>query len=105
MPRRKKPATSNKAPAPETPAATEKPNKSQMIRDTAKSLGKKVRPRDVVAKLKEQGVDVTPALVSTVLGKLGYRRKRRGKKASTASPAAAKPTSGLNVAAWWRPRR
>jgi hypothetical protein len=70
-----------------------------MIRDVAKALGKTVRPRDVVAKLAEQGVKVASAQVSTVLSKSGYRRKRRGKKAGGKPVAPISTGNGLNVEA------
>jgi transposase len=78
-------------------ASSSELSKAQMIRDVAKELGKKVRPRDVVAKLAEQGVKVAPAQVSIVLSQSGYRRKRRGKKAAAVAPAS--PSNGLNVEA------
>jgi transposase len=80
-------------------ASSGQPSKAQMIRDVAKELGKKVRPRDVVAKLADQGVTVASAQVSLVLSKSGYRRKRRGKKAAAATAALASPSNGLNVEA------
>jgi arginine repressor len=73
-------------------------SKAQRIRDVAKALGKSVRPRDVVAKLAEQGVRVSSPQVSVTLRAAGYRRKRRGKK--TAAAAAHPATgNGLNVEA------
>ena len=65
-------------------------NKAQRIRDVAKSLGKKVRPKDVIAELAKEGITVSSAQVSTTLRAAGYRRKRRGKKVA----AAAQPASG-----------
>lgn len=52
-------------------------NKSQAIRDTVVELGKKSRPRDVIAKLKSQGIDVSAALVTNVMARSGKRRPRR----------------------------
>ncbi len=62
----------------------------------AKSLGKKVRPRDVIAELAKEGITVSSAQVSKTLSAAGYRRKRRGKKlaAASAHPAGA---NGLNL--------
>lgn len=74
-------------------------SKAQMIRDAAKELGKKVRPRDVVAKLAEQGVKVSSPQVSVTLRAAGYRRKRRGKRAAAGTATSAAPSSGLNVEA------
>jgi hypothetical protein len=55
-------------------------SKAQSIRDTAKELGKKVRPRDIIAALAEKGITVTSPQVSTVLKAAGMRRGRRGRK-------------------------
>jgi hypothetical protein len=86
MPRRKKPAA-------------EQPSKAEMIRQTAKSLGKKVRPRDIIAKLKEKGVEVSHALVSSTLRAAGFRRKRRGRKAGAKSARTPSTANGLNLEA------
>ena len=73
-------------------------SKAQRIRDVAKTLGKKVRPRDVIAELAKDGVTVSSAQVSMTLRSAGYRRKRRGKR--TAAAAAHPATgNGLNVEA------
>ncbi len=69
-------------------------NKAQRIRDVAKSLGKTVRPRDVIAVLAKEGIKVSSPQVSKTLRHAGYRRKRRGKRGATAG---AKATSGLNL--------
>jgi hypothetical protein len=83
MPRAKKPKA-------------DKPSKAQRIRDVAKSLGSKVRPRDVIAELAKEGMKVTSPQVSSVLRAAGYRRKRRGKKvAGKSGPVASR--NGLNV--------
>jgi hypothetical protein len=84
MPRRKKPAA-------------EQPSKAEMIRQTAKSLGKKVRPRDIIAKLKEQGVEVSSALVSSTLRAAGLRPKRRRRKAAVKKVRATATANGLNL--------
>ncbi len=76
--------------------ANGKLNKAQRIRDVAKALGKKFRPRDVIAELATQGITVSAAQVSTTLRAAGYRRKRRGKKATG---AAAPVANGLNLGA------
>jgi hypothetical protein len=84
MPRRKKPAAAQ-------------PSKAEMIRQTAKTLGKRVRPRDIIAKLKEQGVEVSSALVSSTLKAAGFRRKRRGRKSGAAVVRARAATNGLSL--------
>jgi hypothetical protein len=66
--------------------------KAQSIRDTAKELGKKARPRDIVATLASKGIAVAPAQVSAVLKAAGLRRGRRRKK--TAVAAVTKQHSG-----------
>jgi hypothetical protein len=96
--RKKSKATAGKKRAAAKKEDSSQPSKAQMIRDAAKALGKSVRPRDVIAKLAEQGVKVTSPQVSVTLRAAGYRRKRRGKKAAA---AAAHPATGngLNVEA------
>ena len=86
MPRRKK-----------VEATSEQPSKAEMIRQTARSLGKKVRPRDIIAKLKEQGVEVSHALVGSTLRAAGFRRKRRGRKAGRRAAVATAVTNGLSL--------
>ena len=54
-------------------------NKAEAIRQAAKSIGGKVRPRDVIAKLKDQGITVTSAQVSTTLKQMGMKKTRRGR--------------------------
>ena len=69
-------------------------NKAEAIRAAAKSLGKKVRPRDVIAMLKEQGIEVSSAQVSTTLKNMGMKIVRRGRKAGVgAVPALSRTAS------------
>jgi transposase len=72
-------------------------NKAERIRQVAKSLGKKVRPRDVIAELAKEGVKVSSAQVSKTLSDAGYRRKRRGKRAAATTTTISH--NGLNVEA------
>jgi arginine repressor len=72
-------------------------SKAQRIRDVAKALGKKVRPRDVIAELAKEGITVSSAQVSMTLRSAGYRRKRRGRKVATATAVAASSSNGLNL--------
>jgi len=74
-------------------------SKAQRIRDVAKTLGKKVRPRDVIAELAREGVKVSSAQVSMTLRSAGYKRRRRGKKAVETTAAAHSSANGLNVEA------
>jgi arginine repressor len=68
--------------------ASEQSSRAEMIRRTAKALGKNVRPRDIVAALKEKGVTVSPSLVSKTLKAAGLKQKRRGKKVAASTSSA-----------------
>ena len=74
-------------------------NKAERIRQVAKSLGKKVRPRDVIAELAKEGVKVSSAQVSATLRSAGYRRRRRGRKAAATATISHAASNGLNVEA------
>jgi hypothetical protein len=72
-------------------------NKAEEIRQAAKTLGKRVRPRDIIAKLKgEKGIVVSSAQVSTTLHNAGFRRRRRRRAVATAGASA---TAGRRGAA------
>jgi hypothetical protein len=58
-------------------AKSEQPSRAEMIRQTAQALGKRVRPRDIIATLMEKGVTVSSTLVSKTLAAAGFRRRRR----------------------------
>jgi hypothetical protein len=60
--------------------------KAERIRQIAQGMGKRVRPRDVIATLAAEGVEVSSAQVSTVLRGMGMRR-RRGRKPAGAAPS------------------
>ena len=61
----------------------------------AKTIGKNVRPRDIVAELAKENIVVSSAQVSTTLKAAGYRRKRRRKSHAGATWAgAARKTNG-----------
>jgi hypothetical protein len=66
--------------------------KAQSIRDTAKELGKKTRPKDIIATLAAKGISVSSPQVSKTLKDAGLRKGRRRKKVVAA--AAAKQHSG-----------
>jgi hypothetical protein len=73
--------------------------KAQSIRDMAKELGKKARPRDIIAALAAKGITVTSPQVTQTLKAAGLRRGRR-KKAKT-GVVATKPSAnghGLDLA-------
>jgi hypothetical protein len=61
--------------------------KAQSIRDTATELGKKVRPRDIIAALGAKGITVSSPQVSTTLKAAGLRRGRRRRKVAAAVAA------------------
>jgi arginine repressor len=77
--------------------ASERENKAEAIRQAAKSLGRKVRPRDVIAMLKEQGIEVSSAQVSTTLKSMGMRRTRRGRKGHASTLAGKPPASSTHI--------
>jgi outer membrane biosynthesis protein TonB len=54
--------------------------KAQSIRDAAKAIGGKPRPRDVIAALAAKGITVSSPQVSSTLKAAGLRRRRRRKK-------------------------
>jgi hypothetical protein len=49
---------------PKKAAESGKITKAEHIRQTAKKMGKTVRPKDIIAALKEQGVTVSHALAA-----------------------------------------
>lgn len=64
-------------------------SKAESIRQAAASMAKPVRPRDVIAKLAEQGIEASSAQVSQVLQAMGMkRRKRRGRPAMVTATVA-----------------
>ena len=62
-------------------------SKAELIRKTAKAMGKTVRPRDIIAALKEQKVVVGYTQVSKALKAAGFHRRSRGKKAAATNGA------------------
>jgi arginine repressor len=83
--RKKKSASTN--------GAAGRGHKAEAIRGAARKLGKKVRPRDVIAMLKEQGITVSSAQVSTTLKAMGMRKVRRGRKPGAVASAASRSDS------------
>jgi transposase len=90
--------------APKKSAAKAEVNKSEEIRKLAKELqakGEKVRPVTIVEILKKRGIKIAPPQASMVLGKMGFKRKKRRKSgvaAGTAVPVAKKTSkSTLSV--------
>ena len=58
-----------------------------MIRQTAQTLGRRVRPRDIIATLRDKGVEVSSTLVSKTLAAAGFRRRRRRRNSRTGAEA------------------
>lgn len=63
-------------------SATSGESKADSIRRVAQGMGKRVRPRDVIAALRSEGTDVSFAQVGQVLRTMGMRRRRRGRRAA-----------------------
>lgn len=82
------------------------PNKSAAIREYL-DKNPEAKPREIVDALKAQGVDVTPAFVSTIKSKSGGAaapKKRRGRPARAASAprtqrATSQPAAGRAASA------
>lgn len=79
-------------------------NKSAEIRRIAKELqakGEKVRPVTIVEILKKKGITIAPPQASMVLGKMGFKRRKRrmsGAAAGAAGPVAKKSDkTGLSI--------
>ena len=73
--------------APMKTAAKAEVNKSAEIRKLAKELqakGEKVRPVTIVEILKKRGIKIAPPQASMVLGKMGFKRKKRRKSGAAA---------------------
>lgn len=68
-------------------------SKADSIRQVAGAMPKPVRPRDVVAALKERGISVSAAQVSQVLKGMGLKRRRRGRKPAAMAGRATSSTS------------
>jgi hypothetical protein len=68
------------------------PTKADQIRRIAQGMGKRVRPRDVIAALDAEGISVSFAQVGQVLKSLGMRR-RRGRGPATARSTRATATA------------
>ena len=60
-------------------------SKAQAIRDKIKELGRRARPRDVIAALLERGITVSSAQVSMVRKQMGLRKRRRQKAVASKS--------------------
>jgi hypothetical protein len=58
-------------------------------------MPKPVRPKDVVAALKDRGVDVLHTHVSQILASMGMKKKKRKTAVGSAAPAVA--SNGLKI--------
>jgi len=58
-------------------SSTAQMSKADAIRDAISRLGSKARPRDVISDLADKGVTVTSPQVSSLMKKLGIKRRRR----------------------------
>ena len=65
-------------------------NKSEEIRKIASAKSGKVRPKDVIAALKDRGIVVSSPQVSMVLKRMGFRRRSRGTAAAGRSAGSAR---------------
>ena len=74
-------------------------SKAERIRQTAKTLGKRVRPREIIAELAKAGITVSSTLVSKTLATSGFRRRRRRRKTGSVpkAPQATSVFGSLNV--------
>lgn len=77
--------TTAKKPATKKKPAAGKVNKAQAIRDAAGELGKKARPKDIIAALAAKGITVTSPQVSMTLKAAGLRKGKRKKQVVAAS--------------------
>lgn len=94
--------TRKKAAGAATADGATKVNKSAAIRDFL-ATHRDAKPREVVAALKEQGIEVSPNVVSIVKAKVKVKAARRGAKRAAAAqePGAAdktKQAGGLDAA-------
>ncbi len=88
-------ATKNGAAKPEA-TDIEKVNKSAEIRNAYKALGKKARPKDVVAALAEKGITVAPAQVSMVRIKMKAKKAAEATGTSQRRGSTTKSTGGIS---------
>jgi hypothetical protein len=70
-------------------------SKAQAIRDALAQLGRRTRPRDLIAHLKEGGVTVSAAQVSAV--RKSFRKNGRLKHSAAGSPAKGHVDGGIAV--------
>ena len=96
-----KKSTTKKA-APKKRKAKKQPvptvTKAQAIRDMGKELGKKARPRDIIAALAENGITVTSPQVTQTLKAAGLRRGRKKAKSVVVATKHSANGHGLDLA-------
>ncbi len=71
--------------------------KADQIREVAGGMEKPVRPRDVIAILKEKGVTASSAQVSTVLLAMGMKKRKRRRRKMAVAGSAAVAGNSLNI--------
>jgi len=76
------------------PTETEKVNKSAAVRKYLKA-NRKSMPKEVSAALKEQGVDVSPSMVSTIKFNMMKKREANRKEKAIAAAKAAKKSARM----------
>lgn len=95
--RRKKKVAGRRAAASKN-GVFDKGNKAEAIRQAARSIGGKVRPKEVIAMLSAEGIKVSSAQVSTTLKRMGMKRTRRGRKVgAVAAPRAASRSESISL--------
>ncbi len=70
-------------------AQSEKVNKSEEVRQMLGTMGLDASPKEVASRLNERGIDVKPAFVSQIKGKLKQQQEQGqdGGQAGTPTPA------------------
>lgn len=68
--------------------------KSQSIREAYSRLGRRTRPRDIIADLKTQGIQVSSAQVSMVRKSMGIKKRRRRAGSIERAPATTSNAEG-----------
>jgi hypothetical protein len=83
---------------PKNQAASNSTTKAQSIRDAFNELGKKARPRDIIAALAAKGISVSSPQVTITLKAAGLRRGWRRKKVHVMVAAATPSSNGQGFA-------
>lgn len=73
------------------------PTKAEAVRTEFNSRGLDTRVVDVINALKEKGINVSSAQVSTIRKKMGGKSRRRRRRGAAAATATAKASRGVNL--------